>query len=36
MWVPTLLAALNRFLHEPIKRKHMQRDLLQAQQQVLR
>jgi len=36
IWVPTLLAALNRFLHEPIKRKHMQRDLLQAQQQVLR
>lgn len=36
IWAPALLAALNRFLQEPIKRKHMQRDLLQARQQVLR
>jgi nitrite reductase/ring-hydroxylating ferredoxin subunit len=29
-WVPVLLAALNRFVHEPPKRKHMRRTARQA------
>ena len=29
-WVPVLLAALNRFLHEPLKRKHTRRTAQQA------
>ena len=29
-WVPTLLAATNRFLHSPIKRKHSLRSARQA------
>ena len=29
-WVPTLLAACNRFLNEPIKRKHVRRTIMQS------
>lgn len=29
-FVPTLLAALNRFVNEPVKRKHARRDAIQA------
>lgn len=30
IFVPTLLAALNRFVNEPVKRKHARRDAIQA------
>src|SRR3546814_895606 len=29
-WVPTVLAAVNRFLHEPLRRKHPLRTVRQA------
>lgn len=33
-WVPVALAALNRFVHEPAKKKHMRRTVIQARKFV--